>query len=48
MLSGKPIEGSGVVLITLMVPVVIFSAAPSEAELARAKAMIADIFNFMD
>jgi len=46
-LSGKPIEGSGVVLMILIVLVVNFSAAPSEAELARAKAMIADIFNFM-
>jgi hypothetical protein len=47
MLSGKPIEGRGVTLKTLMVPVVIFSAAPSEAEEARAKATIADNLSFM-
>jgi hypothetical protein len=46
-LRGKPIEGSGVTLKTLMVPVVIFSAALSDAEEARAKATIADSFNFM-
>ena len=46
-LSGKPIEGSGVVLTTLIVPVVNFSAAPSDAEVARARATIADSFNFM-
>jgi hypothetical protein len=33
--SGKPIEGRGVVLITLMVPVVSFSAALIEAELSQ-------------
>ena len=47
MLSGKPIEGSGVTLKTLMVPVVIFSAAPIDAEEARAKATIPDSFSFM-
>jgi hypothetical protein len=47
MLSGKPIEGSGVVLITVIVPVVIFSAAPSDTELAKANATIADNLIFM-
>jgi hypothetical protein len=46
-LSGKPIEGSGVVLITLIVLVVIFSAAPIDAEEARAKTTIAVNFRFM-
>jgi len=47
MLRGKPIEGSGVVLITLMVPVVSFSAAPRDAELTRAKAKITVNLSFM-
>jgi hypothetical protein len=46
-LSGKPIEGSGVVLITLIVLVVNFSAAPIDTEEARAKATIADNLIFM-
>ncbi len=41
-------EGSGVVLITLMVPVDNFSAAPRDAELARAKATIADNLSFIN
>ena len=40
-------DGSGVVLITLIVLVVNFSAAPSDNELARAIATIAEIFSFM-
>jgi hypothetical protein len=47
-LSGKPIEGRGVVLITLIVPVDIFSAAPSDAEEANAKATIADNLSFIE
>jgi hypothetical protein len=48
MLSGNPSEGSGVGLYTLMVPVVNFSAAPSDnTELARANATIADNLIFM-
>ena len=40
-------DGSGVALITLIVLVVNFSAAPSDNELARAIATIAEIFSFM-
>ena len=40
-------DGSGVVLVTLIVLVVNFSAAPSDNELARAIATIAEIFSFM-
>ena len=40
-------DGSGVVLITLIVLVVNFSTAPSDNELARAIATIAEIFSFM-
>ena len=40
-------DGSGVVLITLMVPVVNFSAAPSDAEEAKARATIADSLSFI-
>ncbi len=47
MLRGKPREGNGVALYTLMVLVVNFSAAPSDAEEARAIAMIVEIFSFM-
>ena len=47
MLSGKPIDGSGVALYTLIVLVVNFSAAPSDAEKARAKTTIADNLSFM-
>ena len=46
-LSGNPIDGSGVVLITLIVPVLYFSAAPIDEEVARTKATIADNFNFI-
>ena len=47
-LSGNPIDGRGVVLITLMVPVLNFSAAPIDEEVARIKAPIADHFNFIE
>ncbi len=47
MLRGKPREGNGVALYTLMVLVVNFSAAPSDAEEARAIAMIVDNLIFM-
>jgi len=40
-------DGRGVVLITLIILVVIFSAASSDAEVAKAKAMIADNFSFI-
>ncbi len=40
-------DGSGVTLTTSTVLVVNFSAAPSDAELASAKATIADNFSFM-
>jgi hypothetical protein len=46
-LSGKPIEGSGVVFTTLMVLVVIFSAAPSDTEVKRDKATIKVSLRFM-
>jgi hypothetical protein len=46
-LSGKPIEGRGVVFTTLIVLVVNFSAAPSDTDETRAKATIADNLSFM-